>query len=59
MHEHDCGEMQRARLEAKPAHPCACDSRGPFIRGCIVDLPVPAAPALGMTSAGVVGVSVE
>lgn len=35
------------------------NNRGPFIRGRIVDLSVPAARALGMMSAGVVRVSVE
>jgi len=38
---------------------CRVNDRGPFIRGRIVDLSVPAARALGMTSAGVVRVSVR
>jgi len=38
---------------------CRVNDRGPFIRGRIVDLSVPAARALGMMSAGVVLVSVE
>ncbi|MBE7608169.1 hypothetical protein G6O43_24985, partial [Salmonella enterica subsp. enterica serovar 4:-:1,2] len=38
---------------------CRVNDRGPFIRGRIVDLSVPAARALGMMSAGVVPVSVE
>ena len=38
---------------------CRVNDRGPFIRGRIVDLSVPAARALGMMSAGVVQVSVE
>ena len=38
---------------------CRVNDRGPFIRGRIVDLSVPAAKALGMMSAGVVRVSVE
>ncbi|WP_407189816.1 septal ring lytic transglycosylase RlpA family protein [Bradyrhizobium centrosematis] len=38
---------------------CRVNDRGPFIRGRIVDLSVPAARALGMMSAGVVTVSVE
>lgn len=38
---------------------CRVNDRGPFIRGRIVDLSVPAARALGMMSAGVVRVSVE
>lgn len=38
---------------------CRVNDRGPFIRGRIVDLSVPAARALGMMSSGVVRVSVE
>ena len=38
---------------------CRVNDRGPFIRGRIIDLSVPAARALGMMSAGVVRVSVE
>ncbi|MDA9531983.1 septal ring lytic transglycosylase RlpA family protein [Bradyrhizobium sp. CCBAU 25338] len=38
---------------------CRVNDRGPFIRGRIVDLSVPAARALGMMSAGVVRVLVE
>ncbi|QQO20206.1 hypothetical protein JJB98_09890 [Bradyrhizobium diazoefficiens] len=38
---------------------CRVNDRGPFIRGRIVDLSVPAARALGMMKAGVVRVSVE
>jgi rare lipoprotein A len=38
---------------------CRVNDRGPFIRGRIVDLSVPAARALGMISAGVVRVSVQ
>src|SRR3954447_5160023 len=38
---------------------CRVNDRGPFIRGRIVDLSLPAAKALGMMSAGVVRVSVE
>ncbi|MCK1720672.1 septal ring lytic transglycosylase RlpA family protein [Bradyrhizobium sp. 141] len=38
---------------------CRVNDRGPFIRGRIVDLSVPAARALGIMSAGVVPVSVE
>jgi rare lipoprotein A len=38
---------------------CRVNDRGPFIRGRIVDLSVPAARALCMMSAGVVRVSVE
>jgi rare lipoprotein A len=38
---------------------CRVNDRGPFIRGRIVDLSVPAARALGMMSAGVVRVSVQ
>nr|WP_249797696.1 septal ring lytic transglycosylase RlpA family protein [Bradyrhizobium sp. 199] len=38
---------------------CRVNDRGPFVRGRIVDLSVPAARALGMMSAGVVRVSVE
>jgi rare lipoprotein A len=38
---------------------CRVNDRGPFIRGRIVDLSVPAARALGMMGAGVVRVSVE
>jgi rare lipoprotein A len=38
---------------------CRVNDRGPFIRGRIVDLSVPAARALGMMDAGVVPVSVE
>ena len=38
---------------------CRVNDRGPFIRGRIVDLSVPAAKALGMMSAGVMRVSVE
>lgn len=38
---------------------CRVNDRGPFIRGRIVDLSVPAARALGMMNAGVVHVSVE
>jgi len=38
---------------------CRVNDRGPFIRGRIVDLSVPAARALGMMSAGVVRVSVD
>ena len=38
---------------------CRVNDRGPFIRGRIVDLSVPAARALGMMSAGVVRVAVE
>lgn len=38
---------------------CRVNDRGPFIRGRIVDLSVPAARALGMMSAGVVRVSLE
>lgn len=38
---------------------CRVNDRGPFIRGRIVDLSVPAARALGMMDAGVVRVSVE
>lgn len=38
---------------------CRVNDRGPFIRGRIVDLSIPAARALGMMNAGVVRVSVE
>ena len=38
---------------------CRGNDRGPFIRGRIVDLSVPAARALGMMSSGVVRGSVE
>jgi rare lipoprotein A len=38
---------------------CRVNDRGPFIRGRIVDLSIPAARALGMMSAGVVRVSVQ
>ncbi|PJG50768.1 hypothetical protein CVM73_34670 [Bradyrhizobium forestalis] len=38
---------------------CRVNDRGPFIRGRIVDLSVPAARALGMMSDGVVRVSVD
>jgi rare lipoprotein A len=38
---------------------CRVNDRGPFIRGRIVDLSVPAARALGMMGAGVVRVSVQ
>ncbi|WFU43231.1 septal ring lytic transglycosylase RlpA family protein [Bradyrhizobium sp. CB82] len=38
---------------------CRVNDRGPFIRGRIVDLSVPAARALGMMSAGVVRVSLQ
>jgi rare lipoprotein A len=38
---------------------CRVNDRGPFIRGRIVDLNIPAARALGMMSAGVVRVSVQ
>src|ERR1700759_2734399 len=38
---------------------CRVNDRGPFIRGRVVDLSVPAARALGMMRAGVVHVSVQ
>jgi rare lipoprotein A len=38
---------------------CRVNDRGPFIRGRIVDLNIPAARALGMMHAGVVRVSVQ
>lgn len=38
---------------------CRVNDRGPFVRGRIVDLSVPAARALGMMGAGLVRVSVE
>ena len=38
---------------------CRVNDRGPFIRGRIVDLSVPAAKGGGMMGAGVVRVSVE
>jgi len=38
---------------------CRVNDRGPFIRGRIVDLSIPAARALGMMRAGVVCVSVD
>jgi peptidoglycan lytic transglycosylase len=38
---------------------CRVNDRGPFVRGRIIDLSVPAARALGMMSAGVVHVSVQ
>ena len=38
---------------------CRVTDRGPFIRGRVIDLSVSAARALGMTSAGVVLVSIE
>jgi rare lipoprotein A len=38
---------------------CRVNDRGPFIRGRIVDLNIPAARALGMMGAGVVRVSVQ
>jgi rare lipoprotein A len=38
---------------------CRVNDRGPFVRGRIIDLSVPAARALGMMHAGVVAVSVQ
>jgi rare lipoprotein A len=38
---------------------CVVNDRGPFVRGRIIDVSVSAARALGMTSAGVVPVSVD
>jgi rare lipoprotein A len=38
---------------------CRVNDRGPFIRGRVVDLSVPAARALGMMRAGVTRVSVQ
>jgi len=35
------------------------NDRGPFVRGRVIDLSVPAARALGMMQAGVIRVSVE
>jgi len=38
---------------------CRVNDRGPFVRGRVIDLSVPAARALGMMQAGVIRVSVE
>ena len=38
---------------------CRVNDRGPFVRGRVVDLSIPAARALGMMRAGVVRVSVQ
>jgi rare lipoprotein A len=38
---------------------CRVNDRGPFVRGRVVDLSIPAARALGMMRAGVVHVSVQ
>jgi rare lipoprotein A len=38
---------------------CRVNDRGPFVRGRVIDLSVPAARALGMMHAGVIRVSVE
>ena len=38
---------------------CRVNDRGPFVRGRVIDLSVPAARALGMMRAGVIRVSVE
>jgi peptidoglycan lytic transglycosylase len=38
---------------------CRVNDRGPFVRGRVIDLSVPAARALGMMRAGVVHVSVQ
>lgn len=52
------GSMLRVSYSGRTIQ-CRVNDRGPFIRGRIVDLSVPAARALGMMSAGVVQVSVE
>lgn len=52
------GSMLRVSYSGRSIQ-CRVNDRGPFIRGRIVDLSVPAARALGMMSAGVVRVSVE
>jgi peptidoglycan lytic transglycosylase len=38
---------------------CRVNDRGPFVRGRVIDLSVPAARALGMMRAGVIRVSVD
>jgi rare lipoprotein A len=38
---------------------CRINDRGPFVRGRIIDVSLPAARALGMIGSGVVRVSVE
>ena len=38
---------------------CRVNDRGPFVRGRVIDLSVPAARALGMMRAGVTRVSVQ
>ena len=38
---------------------CRVNDRGPFVRGRVIDLSVPAARALGMMRSGVIRVSVE
>ena len=38
---------------------CRVNDRGPFVRGRIIDVSLPAARALGMMQAGVIRVSVE
>ena len=38
---------------------CRVNDRGPFVRGRVIDLSVPAARALGMMQAGVVRVSLQ
>jgi rare lipoprotein A len=52
------GTMLRVSYSGRTIQ-CRVNDRGPFIRGRIVDLSVPAARALGMMSAGVVRVSVD
>jgi peptidoglycan lytic transglycosylase len=38
---------------------CRVNDRGPFVRGRVIDLSVPAARALGMMRAGLIRVSVD
>jgi len=38
---------------------CRVNDRGPFVRGRVIDLSVPAARALGMMRSGVIHVSVQ
>jgi rare lipoprotein A len=52
------GSMVRVSYRSHSIH-CRVNDRGPFIRGRIIDVSIPAARALGMMGAGVVEVLIE
>jgi len=52
------GSMVTVRAGGR-AIQCRVNDRGPFVRGRVIDLSVPAARALGMMRSGVIRVSVE